>query len=264
MSVVVTADDLGLSPAVTRGILDAHRGGVVRSTSLLVTYPGAEEAAALARAEPELEVGLHIDLVGGRPVSDPADVPSLCDEDGSFYPLPAFARRVFSGRIRAAELAAELRAQTARARAWGVPALAWDSHRHAHLIPPVALVVGRVARELGVRWLRRARSPRFRPQPKIASLHAASLISDLAFRGIRGPSWYVDLTSQRPRLDAAAVALLAAYGGVGELSGHPGYVDDELRLRDPLQSDRTADLAVLTDPLLRSALGRSGVIWRVH
>ncbi|HKY50647.1 MAG TPA: ChbG/HpnK family deacetylase, partial [Candidatus Limnocylindria bacterium] len=82
MSVVVTADDLGLSPAVTRGILEAHRRGVVRSTSLLVTYPGAEEAAALARAEPELEIGLHIDLVGGRPVSDPAAVPSLCDEDG--------------------------------------------------------------------------------------------------------------------------------------------------------------------------------------
>ena len=83
-------------------------------------------------------------------------------------------------------------------------------------------------------------------------------------RGLAGPSWYVDLTSQQPRLDAAAVALLAAYGGLGELSAHPGYVDDELRTRDVLVDERTDDLALLTDPLLRTALGQSGVIWRVH
>jgi predicted glycoside hydrolase/deacetylase ChbG (UPF0249 family) len=264
LSVIVTADDLGLSAGVTRGVLEAHRSGVVRSTSLLVTFPAAEEAAALALAEPDLEIGLHIDLVGGRPASDPAAVPSLCDKDGRFYPLPAFTRRLFTGQVRASELAAELRAQTARARAWGVPALAWDSHRHVHLMPPVALVVGRVARELGVRWVRRARAPRLRTQLKTASLHAASLVSELALRGLGGPAWYVDLTSHRPRLDATGVALLAAYGGLGELSAHPGYVDDDLRKRDVLVDERTDDLALLTDPLLRTALGQSGVIWRVH
>jgi len=123
--------------------------------------------------------------------------------------------------------------------------------------------VGHVARELGVRWVRRARSPRLGPQAKAASLHAASLVSDLALRGIRGPSWYVDLTSQRPRLDAAGVALLAAYGGLGELSAHPGYVDDDLSAADAVVR-RADDLALLTDPLLRTALGGSGVIWRVH
>ena len=259
----MTADDLGLSAGVTRGILEAHRRGVVRSTSLLVTFPGAQEAAALARGEPDLEVGLHFDLVGGNPASDPAAVPSLCDVDGRFYPLSVFAKRLVTGRVRAAELAAELRAQAARARSWGVPALAWDSHRHVHLMPPVAVVVGHVARDLGVRRVRRARAPRLGSQ-KTASLHAASLISDLALRGISGPSWYVDLTSQRPRLDAAGVALLAAYGGTGEISAHPGYVDDELRQRDVLQTERADDLAILTDPLLRAALGGSAVIWRVH
>ena len=258
----MTADDLGLSAGVTRGILEAHRRGVVRSTSLIVTYPAAQESAALAQAERDLEVGLHLDLVGGQPASDPASVPSLCDENGRFYPLPIFTLRLFTGRVRPAELAKELRAQAERARSWGVPALAWDSHRHVHLLPPVALVVGHVARDLGVRWVRRARAPRLKAELKTASLAAASLVSDLAFRGIRGPSWYVDLTSQRPRLDAAGVALLAAYGGLGELAGHPGYVDDDLSAADGLLP-RTDDLALLTDPLLRTALG-DGVLWRVH
>ena len=38
----MTADDLGLSAGVTRGVLEAHRHGVVRSTSLLVTFPAAD------------------------------------------------------------------------------------------------------------------------------------------------------------------------------------------------------------------------------
>ena len=80
MTLVVTADDLGLSPGVTKGILESHRRGIVRSTSLIVTADSSAESAAQARMEPELEVGLHIDLVGGWPVSDPAAVRSLVDD----------------------------------------------------------------------------------------------------------------------------------------------------------------------------------------
>jgi hypothetical protein len=58
------------------------------------------------------------------------------------------------------------------------------------------------------------------------------------------------------------VALLAAYGGLGELSGHPGYVDGDLNAADAVVP-RADDLALLTDPLLRTAIGNS-VIWRVR
>jgi len=264
MTLVVTADDLGMSPGVTRGILEAHTRGVVRSASLMVTFASSPEAAALSRMEPDLEVGLHLDLVGGEPVSDPARVTSLCDGEGRFWRLPEFTRRLFTGRIRASDLATEVRAQAALARSWGHRPLAWDSHRHVHLMPPVARVVGRIAHDEGVRWVRRARAPEFWTGPKEAALRAASLASALAYRGIAGPSWYMDLTSQRPRPDAARVALLATYGGVGELSAHPGYVDDALRdTRDSLVAARPEDLNLLTDPLLRTALGTDVVRWRV-
>jgi len=264
LSIVVTADDLGLSSGVTRGILEAHRTGIARCTSLLVTFPSGEEAATLGRAEPDLEIGLHLDLVGGWPVSDPTEIPSLCDENGRFYPLATFTRRLLTGRIRASAIATEIRAQVARARAWGTPALAWDSHRHTHLMPPVAGVVGRLARELGARWIRRAHAPRLRRAIRPVALHAASLAAELAYRGIPGGSWYIDLTSHRPRFDAAGVALLAAYGGLGELSAHPGHVDDDLRQRDALTHEREDDLALLTDPLVRTALGHDAVLWRVR
>jgi len=173
--VIVGADDLGLSPGVTQGILEAHRDGVVRSTSLLVTFPAGQEAANLARNEPGLEVGLHLDLVGGHPCSDPSDVPSLVDSEGRFHRLPQFTARLLSGRIRLAELATEVRAQAARAREWGIEPLAWDSHRHTHLIPQASRVIAVVARQEGVRYLRRARPPRVAATAKAQLLGAASI-----------------------------------------------------------------------------------------
>lgn len=264
MTLVVNADDLGISSGVNRGIVESHRNGIVRSTSLLVTFPASEEGAALALAEPDLEVGIHLDLVGGRPVSDPAQVPSLCDADGRFHPLDRLTARLFTGRIRASEAAAELRAQIERARSWGVPALAWDSHRHVHLMPPIARIVGALAREHGARWIRRGRAPRFSLAPKQMAIHASSVLSELAYRRTPGNRWFIDLTAARPRLDATTVALLATLPGSGELSGHPGYADDELRRSDTLVGGREDDLVLLTDPLLREALGHDVVVWRVR
>ncbi|HEY8860810.1 MAG TPA: ChbG/HpnK family deacetylase [Candidatus Limnocylindria bacterium] len=262
--VIVGADDLGLSPGVTQGILDAHRDGVVRSTSLLVTFPGGEEAAALARAARGLEVGLHIDLVGGEPVSDPARVRSLVGADGRFHRLPQFTARLLSGRIRLAELATEVRAQAARAREWGIEPLAWDSHRHTHLIPQASRVIAVVARQEGVRYLRRARPPRVAATAKAQLLGAASIVSGLFLRGVPGNDWLVDLTALPTRPDPVAIALYAAYPGLGEIVAHPGRPDEALRATgDTVILRRFDDLVILTDPLLRSALGDT-IRWRVE
>ncbi|MGH8542220.1 MAG: carbohydrate deacetylase [Gammaproteobacteria bacterium] len=59
---IVNADDFGMSRAVNRGVIEAHERGIVTSASLLVLWPGAEEAAAYAVRRPELGLGLHLDL----------------------------------------------------------------------------------------------------------------------------------------------------------------------------------------------------------
>lgn len=67
--IVVNGDDLGLSPGVNQGIVEAHERGVLTSASLLVELPASREGADLARDLPALSVGLHADLtdVGGQP-----------------------------------------------------------------------------------------------------------------------------------------------------------------------------------------------------
>jgi predicted glycoside hydrolase/deacetylase ChbG (UPF0249 family) len=59
---VINADDFGACSGVNRGIIEAHRKGVVTSASLMVAMPGSEEAARLARECPALSIGLHVSL----------------------------------------------------------------------------------------------------------------------------------------------------------------------------------------------------------
>ena len=61
---IVNGDDLGASRGINRGMLAAHRNGILTSASLLVDLPWSAEAAACAREVPCLSVGLHANLDG--------------------------------------------------------------------------------------------------------------------------------------------------------------------------------------------------------
>lgn len=257
---VVTADDLGYSEGVDRAILTAHRDGVVRSASLLVTFPRSAEAADMARRERALEVGLHIDLVEGAPVSDPAAVPTLLDPDGRFLGLVRLFARVAARRVRGSEIAREVRAQVRRARALGTPALAWDSHQHTHLFPPIARIVGAIAREEGARWVRRA-WPASGPSWKGMALGVATAASSPFLGGVPGNDRLVDLTFRRPPADAAALARLTGSEGLVEIVTHPGPPEGDPH--DRIAALRARDLALLTHPLVRTALGDDAVRWRL-
>ena len=64
---IVNADDFGASCGTNRGIVHAHRNGIVTSTSLLVDAPWSDDAAALVAVMPALSVGLHLDLDRAEP-----------------------------------------------------------------------------------------------------------------------------------------------------------------------------------------------------
>jgi predicted glycoside hydrolase/deacetylase ChbG (UPF0249 family) len=69
---IVTADDFGITRGVNRGVVEAHRTGILTSASLLVSRPACEEAVALARECPALSLGLHLELDPHDPEGAPA------------------------------------------------------------------------------------------------------------------------------------------------------------------------------------------------
>ena len=69
---IVNADDFGAGRGINRGVVEAHRHGILTSASLMVDMPGGEEAALFAAGLPRLSLGLHAVFTGedGAPVVD--------------------------------------------------------------------------------------------------------------------------------------------------------------------------------------------------
>jgi len=85
---IVNGDDFGASRGVNRGIIEAHREGILTSASLMINMPGAEEAAELSGANPDLSVGLHVNFTNeGDPVIDMVDIDAARAELDRQYEL---------------------------------------------------------------------------------------------------------------------------------------------------------------------------------
>jgi chitin disaccharide deacetylase len=59
---IVNADDFGYSQGINRGIAEAHDRGVVTSATLIVNARATADAVRLARENPGLSVGLHVNF----------------------------------------------------------------------------------------------------------------------------------------------------------------------------------------------------------
>lgn len=256
---IVNADDLAISPAVTDGILEAHAFGTVTSTSMMVDCPGWSHAASRVRAAPALGIGLHFNLLVGVP-RVPA-VTTINRRTGRFLTLGALARRALAGRLDAAEVEAECEAQAQAVEALGVRVTHIDSHRHTHALPGVRGAVARVAARRGLPLRRPVESHRRFPRDLASQLHRAVIAWSwrLTFPGApatRAPDHFVGVSMQGgERFEAQLAAVLGRLpAGSVEMMVHPGRVDDALRSVDDYTWQRERELAALLSPAVRDRL----------
>jgi predicted glycoside hydrolase/deacetylase ChbG (UPF0249 family) len=238
---VVNADDFGLTAGVSRGILDAHRTGMVSSTTALASLPAEPELDAEAAGLPGLGIGLHVNLTWGTPVSPPETVRSLLGSDGRF---PRDVRLVDSQAVPD-EVRREVEAQVeAFTRRFGRPPTHLDSHHHVHRQPRIAEVVLGVA--LTARLPVRSQDPGFR--------------DGLRRRGARTPDHFVGGDGAEPYWTAARLqdTLAGLPVGTTELMCHPGHYDETLAYsRYGIQ--RETELAALCDAEARATVERLGI-----
>lgn len=158
---ILTADDFGAEPQVNEAVEIAHLNGLLRSASLMVAAPAAEDAVERARRMPELAVGLHVVLVNGRPSLPPERVPDLVDEQGRFLEdlVAAGVRFFFHPRTRR-QLADEITAQFDTFAKTGLPLDHVDAQNHMHVHPIVFALIVKIGRRYGMRAIRIPREPR--------------------------------------------------------------------------------------------------------
>jgi hopanoid biosynthesis associated protein HpnK len=152
---IVHGDDFGLSLAVNEGIVAAHCRGILTSTSLIASGEAFEHAVEVARGKPTLDVGVHLTLVGEKPLSALATIPTLLADDGRLHPdAGTFAKNYFRGLISLEEIRSELDAQIAKIVDSGLRVTHIDGHQHLHMLPAVRRIVGELAARYRIRCIR--------------------------------------------------------------------------------------------------------------
>ena len=161
---IITADDFGLCHEVNQAVARAYQQGVLTCASLMVSGESFDEAAAIARENPKLGVGLHLVLVEGRSVLTPDEIPDLVDRQGRFSNnlWQAGTRYFFKRGIRD-QIRRECEAQIQKFETIGVTFDHLNAHNHFHLHPTVASIVVALARKYEIPAMRVPYAPFFGP-----------------------------------------------------------------------------------------------------
>jgi predicted glycoside hydrolase/deacetylase ChbG (UPF0249 family) len=236
---IVNADDFGRTAGINRGIIEAHKKGIVTSTTVMVNYadamPGIETALKDA---PFLGLGLHLNLTSGQPVLAASEVPSLVVEDGRFHGAPGLPP--FASMWDAGEIEAELRAQMARfvALAGHAPDHL-DSHHHSVYVHPVSF---RVMLDLATEYKIPIRRPGFgetpaetarshwllSPLPEDEALARAEAVHALLaqYAHVRYPRFLGSFYDEKAILgELLAILTTLPDDEISELMCHPGYAE---------------------------------------
>jgi predicted glycoside hydrolase/deacetylase ChbG (UPF0249 family) len=271
-AITICADDYGLAPGVSDGILALIGMGRLQATGCMTGSPHWPHAAPLLRTmDGKADVGVHLTLTDQTPLGA---MPDLAP-NGKFPPIPVLVKRAVTRRLNKAEIAAELERQfDSFVEHFGRAPDFLDGHHHVHQLPVIREVVLDLwRRRMGGRgWIRSC----VEPFPAIAARGIdpvrASIIAALGL-------------GFRRQLNALAVPHNTSFRGVYDFSGrvpfgelfrrftdapgpralmmvHPGKVDDALRAADILTGQREVELAFLASDACALSLADRGLSLR--
>lgn len=261
---IVNADDFGLAPGVNRAVLELHAAEVLTSATMMAQAAATEEAVRIALAMPTLGVGCHVVLVDGAPTSPRKDIASLVDRNtGSLHSSPgSFLKRLYTARIRSAEVEAEAAAQISLLQSYGVRLTHIDTHKHMHMFPLVLRPVLRAAKAAGIHAVRNPFEPLWslNATANAPELRRAEVVLlrrfEAKFRRIVEKEGFETTDGAIGVLATGSVNLATMHAlisampeGTWEFVSHPGYRDEQLarsntRLLESREIERNALVAI--------------------
>ena len=280
-NLIVNADDLGWTEGVNRGIADAHRKGLVTSTSLLANGRAFASALEVAGSNPELGVGVHLNLSDGPPSASRDQVRGLLNAEGQLENSPeSLLLRIASRGLELGEIEREWDAQVSKIQSAGISPTHLDGHKHVQMLPGLFEIALRLAKKYGIRAIRvsheasklrtvlstggdqktgvvlkqgvQARGLKLLARDAREMADHAGLVTTDYFCGI----------AQTGALTREGVELLLQNlpEGTTELMCHPGYADEDLlRTATRLQESRQTELEILTDARTRKIVAMQGI-----
>jgi chitin disaccharide deacetylase len=256
--------------AVNEAVEQAHRHGILSTTSLMVGGPAAADAVARAHRLPELRVGLHLNLIDGRPLLPEAEIPRLVCEKGEFDRNMARAgvRFFFFPSVRR-QLACEIRAQFEAFRATGLALDHVNAHQHMHLHPYVARLIIEIGQDYGVKAVRVPSEPvavlrrafhgeRYR-SPASHGWNAV-LRRRLQRAGLRTNDHVFGLAWSGGMVEARILSLVPHLpDGISEIYFHPATERTPSLVAAMPSYRHPEELAALLSPKVRNCIAESGI-----
>jgi hopanoid biosynthesis associated protein HpnK len=273
---IVNADDFGLSPGINAGIIECFKNGILTSASIMVNAPAFDEAVKLAHAQEGLGIGIHLNVLRGKAVAPPTEIPSLVDAAGWFLRSPiSLCCDLLRKRVDLDHVSSEFSAQIERAFEAGLRPTHLNSEQHVHMYPPIFARVVQLAQKYGIRAVRWTgqyprvgsllRWSRRSYKDLLVNLCASLCRKQLKGRAVRSNDYFFGLIETGSLTTEVFKGILPRLkDGVTEIMCHPGYVGQDLQEAfqtmgtSSLVSSRAVELQTLTDPALRVQIDAVG------
>ncbi len=266
---IVNADDFGMTHGINRGIIEANGEGIVTAASIMVVGWAFEEAVQLARENPNLDIGLHLSLTVGRPVSNDPAVNSHLTSHGTFR---LTNRDLLINLILHTILPSipyrEIEAQFKKALDTGLPITHIDGHESIHLFPGIREMVFELMGRYGIPYMRlsyegiglRGLWKLKRWKKALINLFGLILRRRIRSLGIRTTDYYYGTFDAgylgKEKLMAKISNLKE---GTSEIMCHPGYRDESF---NRICGDRylpDQELGALMDAEVKNLLHELGI-----
>lgn len=277
----MNADDLGWTEGVNHGIAEAHRRGLVTSTSLLANGRAFDSAVVVIRENPDLGVGVHLNLSDGPSTALPAKVASLLNNNSKLEGgTESLLLRLAGRNLPLEEVEREWDAQIAKIKGAGISPTHLDGHKHVHMLPGLFELALRLAKKHGIGAIRISHEDsRLRAALSSGGEQKTGVVLK---QGVQARGLKLLAQDAREMAERACIASADYFCGIAqtgvltrngveslleslpdgttELMCHPGYMDEELRQSATrLQKSRQVELAILTDMAVRKLVATKGI-----
>jgi len=273
--IIINADDFGWTEGINRAVEQAHTEGVLTSATIMSNMPAADQAVDIAKKLPNLGVGVHLNLMEARPLSQADSVAVLLDSEGAFAYTPGklAVKSLLSREVRAA-IKTELAAQIEWVIDKGIKPTHLDSHKHIHTFPTIFSIVCSLAKSFNIAAVRCPFEPKSvcsRPWPftTAAGRKRASIIrKQAAINRRQDPGFFKTGAmlgiAHTGRIDQSFWWTVARYGNnfapVVEVMTHPGYPEGLETANTRLVKQRKVELDALCSEKTRKYLSDAGMV----
>lgn len=301
-AVILHADDFGMNSAINRGIVRGFTHGLLTATSMLANAPACDDAVSawrthlagypagdfpsasrrrlLGDVSSPFELGIHLNLTQGWPLTANRYPSQLLDREGRFPGIFALFRRLSLARAKYRDaIRAELSTQIERLLDHGFNPTHLNGHQYVEMLPVVSAVIPDLLARyripaLRVAWETHLTRTLLGKDFQVAGWCLAQVKRCFALRlllranrlGIRHADRYFGTAhAGRIDLELMRVFVTAQPFGTIEIGLHPGTapapdaaaVNDSWS--DPLAHLRPGELALLESPELAELFAAHGV-----